>query len=40
MRQEDEELLATFNEALATIIADGTYAEINDRYFTFNVYGE
>lgn len=40
LRQEDEDLLATFNAALAAIIADGTYAEINDRYFTFNVYGE
>lgn len=40
LRQGEDELLATFNAALAQIIADGTYAEINDRYFTFNVYGQ
>lgn len=40
LRQTDTELLETFNAALAQIIADGTYAEINDQYFTFNVYGQ
>ncbi|MDJ1007843.1 MAG: transporter substrate-binding domain-containing protein [Paracoccaceae bacterium] len=40
LRQEDTELLATMNDALATILEDGTYAEINSRYFTFNIYGE
>jgi len=39
-RKEDSELLAKVNTSLAAILADGTYAEINDRYFDFNVYGE
>ena len=28
-----------FNEALAEIRADGTYKQINDKYFTFDAYG-
>lgn len=39
-RQDDDELRERINAALAQILADGTYAEINDRHFSFNVYGE
>ncbi|MEL6515748.1 MAG: transporter substrate-binding domain-containing protein [Pseudomonadota bacterium] len=39
-RQADDALREKINAALAQIIADGTYAKINDQYFTFNVYGE
>jgi lysine-arginine-ornithine-binding protein len=38
LRQEDEELKEMFNQALAEILADGTYREINDRYFDFPVH--
>lgn len=40
VRQEDTELRDALNAALAQILADGTYKEINDKYFDFNVYGE
>ena len=38
VRMEDEELRQRLNEALAAIIADGTYAEINAKYFPFSIY--
>lgn len=38
VRQEDEELRQKLNEALAAIIADGTYQAINDKYFPINIY--
>jgi len=38
IRQEDQELKEMFNKALAEIIADGTYAKINDKYFPFSIY--
>lgn len=38
VRQEDDELRERLNAALAEIRADGTYAEINDRYFDIDVY--
>ncbi len=37
VRQGDTELVAALNAALATIIENGTYKEINDRYFDINV---
>ncbi|MGO1119385.1 ABC transporter substrate-binding protein [Rhodovibrionaceae bacterium A322] len=40
VRQEDTELLDGLNAALKQILADGTYAKINDKYFDFNVYGD
>ncbi|MEO1399179.1 MAG: transporter substrate-binding domain-containing protein, partial [Pseudomonadota bacterium] len=40
LRQEDTELLAKMNEALAAIRADGTYEKINAKYFSFDIYGE
>ena len=38
VRQEDEALRQRLNAALAAILADGTYAEINARYFPFSIY--
>lgn len=38
IRQGDTELRDMFNQALAEILADGTYREINDRYFDFPVH--
>ena len=38
VRKSDPELTAKFNEALAEILANGTYKAINDRYFPFSVY--
>lgn len=40
VRKGDSELVAAFNRAIAAIRADGTYAEINDKYFDFDIYGE
>ncbi len=37
IRQEDTELLAAVNAALAAIIEDGTYAEISNRWFGMNI---
>lgn len=37
-RQEDKDLTAMFNKAIAEIIANGTYAKINDKYFPFSIY--
>jgi polar amino acid transport system substrate-binding protein len=31
-------LKAKFNKALEEILADGTYAEINAKYFPFSIY--
>jgi polar amino acid transport system substrate-binding protein len=39
LRKEDTDLKDLFNKALAEIIADGTYKKINDKFFTFDVYG-
>jgi len=36
--RRDDELRARFNEALAALRADGTYARIDHRYFPFSVY--
>jgi len=38
VRKGDEELLKRLNEALAAIVADGTYAKINAKYFPFSIY--
>ncbi|NRB20393.1 MAG: transporter substrate-binding domain-containing protein [Rhodobacteraceae bacterium] len=38
VRQEDKDLLANLNAALAEIRADGTYKAINDKYFEIDVY--
>ena len=38
MRQEDEVLREKLNQALIAILEDGTYQEINDKYFPFSIY--
>lgn len=38
VRLEDQELLDRLNEALIAIIENGTYQEINARYFPFSIY--
>jgi lysine-arginine-ornithine-binding protein len=38
MRKGDQALLGQFNQALKTILANGTYKQINDKYFPYNQY--
>ena len=38
VRKEDDVLRLRLNAALAAILADGTYARINARYFPFSIY--
>lgn len=38
VRPADKELLVKLNEALAAIIADGTYEPISKKYFPFSIY--
>jgi arginine/ornithine transport system substrate-binding protein len=40
IRKKDADLVEKFNKALDTILKNGTYEAINDKYFKFNVYGE
>lgn len=40
VREGEDELREKFNAAIEAIRADGTYQEINDKYFDFDVYGE
>jgi len=39
IRKNSDDLKKAFNEAIAAIRADGTYDEIQKKYFDFNVYG-
>ncbi len=39
MRKGDTALRTAVNAALASIRADGTYKKLNDKYFSFDVYG-
>jgi histidine transport system substrate-binding protein len=39
LRKEDVALREAFNQALAEILANGTYARINKKYFDFDIYG-
>ena len=39
VRKGDDELRGMLNEAIGRIRADGTYGEINARYFDFDLYG-
>ncbi|WP_119167166.1 ABC transporter substrate-binding protein [Algihabitans albus] len=39
IRQEDDTLREAFNAAIDKIRADGTYQQINDQYFDFDVFG-
>jgi polar amino acid transport system substrate-binding protein len=36
--RKDDPLRERLNEALEEIVADGTYAEINAKYFPFSIY--
>lgn len=38
VRQDDDELRQRLNQAIAVILADGTYRRINARYFPFSIY--
>ncbi|MEM0900851.1 MAG: ABC transporter substrate-binding protein [Pseudomonadota bacterium] len=40
LRKGEDELKAKFNAAIDAIRANGTYKEINDKYFDFDVYGD
>ena len=40
VRKNNQDLVDKFNAAIAAILANGKYAEINAKYFDFNVYGE
>lgn len=40
VRKENTDLVNILNEAIKTIVADGTYKKIQDKYFDFNVYGK
>lgn len=39
IRKQDKDLAAQFNAAIKEIRANGTYKEIQDKYFSFDVYG-
>jgi len=38
LRKGNEDLVADFNAAIDAIVEDGTYAEINAKYFPFSIY--
>lgn len=38
VRKDDDDLLANLNRSISEILADGTFKEINDRYFPFSIY--
>jgi polar amino acid transport system substrate-binding protein len=38
IRKGNEDLVAEFNAAIKAIVEDGTYAEINAKYFPFSIY--
>ncbi len=38
VRKEDDVLRQRLNDALAAILADGTYKKINAKYFPFDIY--
>ncbi len=40
IRKEDTDLLSQFNDAIDALRENGTYQEINDIYFSFDIYGE
>ena len=40
IRKKDEDLVELFSNAIMAIRENGTYKEINDKYFDFDVYGE
>lgn len=40
IRKEDTDLLSQFNDAIDALRENGIYQEINDIYFSFDIYGE
>ena len=38
--QEDDDLREMFNQAIEEMRANGAYKAINDKYFSFDIYGE
>jgi len=38
IRKGEDDLVKAFNKAIQEIVADGTYAEINAKYFPFDIY--
>jgi polar amino acid transport system substrate-binding protein len=38
VRKKDDELREKFNAAIKAIVANGTYAKINEKYFPFSIY--
>ena len=40
VRKEDDDLRRMFNQAIAEMRANGAYQTINDKYFSFDIYGE
>ncbi len=39
LRKGEDDLKKAINDALAAILANGKYKEVNDKYFAFDVYG-
>jgi len=39
IRKQNQDLVKQFNSAIAAIRANGTYTKIQDKYFTFDIYG-
>ena len=40
LRKEDDDLRAMLNQAIEEMRANGIYQAINDKYFSFDIYGE
>ena len=40
LRKDDDKLKAKINDAIVTIRENGTYDEISEKYFDFDIYGE
>ena len=40
MRKGDSANLARFNAAIAAIRANGTYQQVQSKYFPFDIYGQ
>ena len=40
VRKADADLAQKFTDAIAAIRADGTYKKVQDRYFSFDIYGK